>query len=55
MLRLDPARTLQVFLSSFLPVLVGTGASPDPYTEWTDGYFVRLATGNTRHHHRIAS
>jgi hypothetical protein len=26
-----------VFLSSFLPVLIGTGASPDPYTEWHDG------------------
>jgi amino acid transporter len=33
-----------VFLSCFLPVLVGLGVSPDPYTEWSDGYFVRLAT-----------
>lgn len=32
-----------VFLSLFLPVLVGTGASAAPYTEWTDGYFVQLA------------
>ena len=34
---------LLVFLSTFIPVLVGTGASPDPYTRWTDGYFVHLA------------
>jgi amino acid transporter len=34
---------LMVFLSCFLPVLIGTGASKDPYTEWRDGYFVRLA------------
>ena len=33
-----------VFLSCFVPVLVGLGVSPDPYTEWSDGYFVRLAT-----------
>ena len=32
-----------VFLSCFIPVLVGTGISPDPYSEWSDGYFVRLA------------
>mmetsp|Transcript_5955 Transcript_5955/g.8361 ORF Transcript_5955/g.8361 Transcript_5955/m.8361 type:complete len:627 (-) Transcript_5955:35-1915(-) len=32
-----------VFLSLFLPVLIGTGASAAPYSEWTDGYFVHLA------------
>jgi hypothetical protein len=31
-----------VFLSSFLPVLIGTGASPDPYTEWHDGTHVLM-------------
>lgn len=35
---------LMVFLSSFLPVLVGIGASNAPYTEWRDGYFVHLAS-----------
>ena len=35
---------LLVFLSTFIPVLIGTGASKEPYTEWTDGYFVRLAS-----------
>ena len=34
---------LLVFLSAFLPILIGTGASAAPYTEWTDGYFVTLA------------
>lgn len=34
---------LLVFLSAFLPILIGTGASEAPYTEWTDGYFVTLA------------
>lgn len=38
------AAVLLVFLASFLPVLVGTGASPDPYTSWHDGYFTHLAT-----------
>jgi len=33
-----------VFVSLFLPVLVGTGASSEPYTQWTDGYFVHLAS-----------
>jgi hypothetical protein len=33
-----------VFISSFFPVLIGTGASPDPYTAWHDGYFTHLAT-----------
>jgi amino acid transporter len=32
-----------VFVSLFFPVLIGTGASNAPYTEWTDGYFVQLA------------
>lgn len=32
-----------VFLSNFVPVLVGTGASSASYTEWSDGYFVHLA------------
>lgn len=35
---------LLVFLSSFLPVLIGTGASDAPYTEWRDGYFVHLSS-----------
>jgi hypothetical protein len=26
---------LLVFLSLFLPVLIGTGASDAPYTDWT--------------------
>lgn len=33
---------LLVFFSAFLPVLVGTGASTAPYSEWTDGYFITL-------------
>lgn len=35
---------LLVFLSTFIPVLIGTGASHDPYQEWTDGYFVHLSS-----------
>ena len=31
-----------VFLSTFLPILIGTAASDRPYYEWTDGYFVAL-------------
>lgn len=34
---------LLVFFSAFLPVLIGTGASTAPFSEWTDGYFVSLA------------
>ena len=34
---------LMVFLASFLPILIGTGASSDSYTEWTDGYFLHIA------------
>lgn len=34
-----------VFLSLFLPILVGTGiATSNDYSVWTDGYFVRLAS-----------
>src|SRR5690348_13879472 len=33
---------LLVFFSAFLPVLIGTGASSKPYSEWTDGYFITL-------------
>jgi amino acid transporter len=33
-----------VFVSLFVPVLIGTGASTDPYTKWSDGYFVQLAS-----------
>jgi amino acid transporter len=32
-----------VFSSAFLPILIGTGASRAPYSEWTDGYFITLA------------
>eukprot|EP01038_Epipyxis_sp_PR26KG_P008883 gene8883-11982_t len=32
-----------VFLSLFVPILIGTGASSDSYSKWTDGYFVELA------------
>jgi amino acid transporter len=35
---------LMVFVTSFVPILIGTGASTVPYTEWRDGYFVRLAS-----------
>jgi amino acid transporter len=31
-----------VFFSAFLPILIGTGASKAPWSEWTDGYFVTL-------------
>ncbi|RYH27227.1 APC family permease [archaeon] len=34
---------LLVFLSAFVPILVGTGASTAPYSEWTDGYFITLS------------
>jgi len=34
---------LLVFLATFLPVLIGTGASDRPYSEWRDGYFISLA------------
>lgn len=34
---------LLVFVSAFLPILIGTGASKVSYTQWTDGYFVSLA------------
>jgi amino acid transporter len=33
---------LLVFLSAFLPILIGTGASKAPYSMWTDGYFVQV-------------
>ena len=32
-----------VFLFTFVPVLIGTGASSLPYSEWSDGYFAKLA------------
>jgi amino acid transporter len=32
-----------VFIVNFVPVLIGTGASAEPYENWTDGYFVHLA------------
>ena len=35
---------LLVFLLTFVPVLVGTGATSTPYTAWTDGSFTRLAS-----------
>lgn len=31
-----------VFFSAFLPVLIGTGASAAPYSDWKDGYFIQL-------------
>lgn len=34
---------LLVTLSTSLPILIGTGASKTPYTEWNDGYFTYLA------------
>jgi len=34
---------LLVTLSTFLPVLIGTGVTDSPYTEWTDGYFTYIA------------
>jgi hypothetical protein len=33
-----------VFISLFLPILIGIGASNDPYTDWTDGFFVHLGS-----------
>lgn len=47
----DPARDypvgmflaiLLVFVTLFIPILVATGASDRPYSEWTDGYFIDL-------------
>jgi amino acid transporter len=32
-----------VFLSNFLPILIGTGASNKPWTQWKDGHFVSVA------------
>lgn len=34
---------LLVFFSAFIPILIGTGASKAPFSEWTDGYFISLA------------
>lgn len=34
---------LLVFLSTFLPILVATGASDTEWEDWTDGYFITLA------------
>jgi amino acid transporter len=34
---------LLVFLSTFLPILIGTGASDRPYTDWTGGFFVAVS------------
>eukprot|EP01034_Spumella_vulgaris_P030656 gene30655-37905_t len=34
---------LLVFVSLFIPVLIGTGASSAPYSAWTDGYFITLS------------
>eukprot|EP01036_Dinobryon_divergens_P040077 gene40077-52933_t len=34
---------LLVFLMTFIPVLIGTGASDLPYGSWSDGCFARLA------------
>lgn len=34
---------IMVFVSCFVPVLIGTGISSAPYTEWSDGYFIRLS------------
>ena len=33
---------LLVFLTLFIPILVATGASDRPLSEWTDGYFIDL-------------
>jgi hypothetical protein len=33
-----------VFFSAVLPILVGTGASTEPYTAWKDGYFITLGS-----------
>ena len=35
---------LLVFLSTFLPILIGTGASSEHYSDWSDGHFVHLAS-----------
>jgi amino acid transporter len=35
---------LLVAVSIFLPILIGTAVSQDPYTAWTDGYFTKLGT-----------
>ena len=35
---------IMVFISCFVPVLIGTGISTAPYTDWTDGYFIRLSS-----------
>jgi amino acid transporter len=32
-----------VFVSAFLPILIATGASDAPLSQWTDGFFVALA------------
>ena len=34
---------IMVFVSCFVPVLIGTGISSASYTEWSDGYFIRLS------------
>lgn len=34
---------LLVFFSAFIPILIGTGASTAPFSEWTDGYFISLS------------
>jgi amino acid transporter len=34
---------LLVTLSTSIPILIGTGASTTPYSEWEDGYFTYLA------------
>jgi amino acid transporter len=34
---------VMVLLATFIPVLIGTGISEDPYTSWKDGYFITLA------------
>jgi amino acid transporter len=39
---------LLVFITLFVPILIATGASDRPYSEWTDGYFVTLGEYRTR-------
>jgi amino acid transporter len=34
---------LLVTISTLVPILIGTGASQTPYTQWEDGYFTYLA------------
>jgi amino acid transporter len=34
---------VMVFVSCFMPVLIGTGVSAAPFSEWKDGYFIRLS------------